>query len=245
MQANGLSDRLVGDFRPVLGLLDLLQVSRYDVHHSTLVRLRQELLAQLELPGITDETLIKLLQHCFPFIVFADLQQPVLAVMKKCTAIPAAYLQRLAASQELYDLCPVEVKRQIWLADEEVFRRDVFPILEDLSADNNPRDPLYELLRDDTTPPPAMRRRLSAPLQRIAALIGDSLELHNQLCQIARVLFVNTKNDRFCALRADVLMLAHDLQRASIYEREPCHALTWYACHSIVGHVRHVGMQVC
>lgn len=65
----------------------------------------------------------------------------------------------LAASQQLYDICPLEVKRQIWLADGDVFRKEVFPILTELIAETNARDPLYELLPDDDTPPPALRRQ--------------------------------------------------------------------------------------
>lgn len=94
----------------------------------------------------------RLLQLSFPFIAFAELGDAVFAVMKRCKDIPLAYLQRyrwrgrfvresssprrrptndavriasLAASQQLYDLCPIEVKRQIWIADGDVFRREV------------------------------------------------------------------------------------------------------------------------
>lgn len=139
----------------------------------------------------------------FPFVAFAELQEMVFTVMKKCKNIPVSYLQRfrfifqlffsitnrkrvcffkysLSAAPQLYDVCPIEVKRQIWLADADVFRREVFnnsrlwfftliifrffaiqifPLLTEFIAETNPREPLYDLLHNETTPPPVARRK--------------------------------------------------------------------------------------
>jgi hypothetical protein len=108
-----------------------------------------------------------------------------------------------------------------------VFRREAFPLLDELIADVDPREPLYDLLHDETTPAPAERRRQCVPLQRLLELVGDSSDLYKLLLATARTLFTSTKNDRFCALRADALMAMHDSQKSTVYESDPCHSLAW------------------
>jgi hypothetical protein len=119
------------------------------------------------------------------------------------------------------------VRRHIWRHSPDVFRREAFPLLDELIADVDPREPLYDLLHDETTPAPAERRRQCVPLQRLLELVGDSSDLYKLLLATARTLFTSTKNDRFCALRADALMAMHDSQKSTVYESDPCHSLTW------------------
>lgn len=114
----------------------------------------------------------------------------------------------------------MEIKRQIWLIDEGLFRDKVFPLLNQHISDIpelTPENPL----------PPARRREADAVLQELAHLVGKSIALYNMLLHFFRTLFVSTKNAGFCALRADLLMALHDAGVAEIYHLDPCHKFAW------------------
>jgi hypothetical protein len=58
-----------------------------------------------------------------------ELRDIPLAILKRHPNIPATYLRRIGAKPEIYAICPIQVQRQIWQIDEELFKGRVFPLL--------------------------------------------------------------------------------------------------------------------
>ncbi len=115
----------------------------------------------------------------------------------------------------------MEIKRQIWLVDEVLFRDKVFPLLNQYISDT------YEISSAETPLAPVRRREANAVLQELVQLVGKSVALYNMLLHFFRTLFVSTRNTGFCALRAELLMALHDAGVSEIYNLDPCHKLAW------------------
>lgn len=120
----------------------------------------------------------------------------------------------------LFQDCSVEIKRQIWLIDESLFRDKVFPLL------NQHIGETYEFASENPLPP-TKRRESDAVLQELVHLVGKSVALYNMLLHFFRTLLVSTHNTGFCALRADLLMALHDVGISEIYHLDPCHKFAW------------------
>jgi hypothetical protein len=114
----------------------------------------------------------------------------------------------------------VEIKRQIWLIDEGLFRDKVFPLL------NQHIGETHEFASENPLPP-TKRRESDVVLQELVLLVGKSVALYNMLMHFFRTLLVSTHNTGFCALRADLLMALHDVGVSEIYHLDPCHKFAW------------------
>jgi negative elongation factor B len=114
----------------------------------------------------------------------------------------------------------VEIKRQVWLIDEGLFRDKVFPLL------NQHISETHEFAQIDNPLPPA-RRESHAATQELVHVIGKSVALYNMLLHFFRTLLASTHNSGFCTLRADLLMALHDVGVSEIYHLDPCHKFTW------------------
>jgi len=76
-----------------------------------------------------------------------------MAILKSHPNVPAQYLQRLAAAQDLYQSCPIEVKRQIWQLDPKLFRDCVHPLLEEYMVDEELSASAREIVDENRTTP--------------------------------------------------------------------------------------------
>jgi hypothetical protein len=97
-----------------------------------------------------------------PWPGLEELRDIPLAILKRHPNIPATYLRRIGAKPEIYAICPIQVQRQIWQIDEELFKGRVFPLLNQYI--NTELDaPINEMLisTDDLVAP---RRRCTPPL---------------------------------------------------------------------------------
>ena len=114
----------------------------------------------------------------------------------------------------------MEIKRQIWLIDEGLFRDKVFPLL------NQHIGETHEFASENPLPP-TKRRESDVVLQELVHLVGKLVALYNMLLHFFRTLLVSTHNTGFCALRADLLMALHDVGVSEIYHLDPCHKFAW------------------
>lgn len=55
-----------------------------------------------------------MLEVTFPYIVYEELREVHLAILKRHPNIPQPFLRQLGANSELYALLPLPVQRQIW-----------------------------------------------------------------------------------------------------------------------------------
>jgi len=170
--------------------------------------------------------------------------------LKALDEIPVAYLKLFSQHGNLYEICPIEVKRQIWQIQETLFRDTVWPLIEDYVGNQVYRSHLEEKksiesiqqleeslfqwahempLDNGLTPPlPSKRRSENKPLQALLNCIGKSTKLYNLVIHFLRLLYANSKmNGMYCALRFDLLMALHDANVVEIVDIERCYKFAW------------------
>eukprot|EP00128_Syssomonas_multiformis_P003634 Colp12_sorted_trinity150504_noHs@25589 len=148
-----------------------------------------------------------------------------MAILQRMEAIPYRYLQKLGSDQELFKLCPIEVKRQIWQVNQTLYLDSVRPVIEDYLA-----DPQHRFAKRDIyvhTPAQQKKRRQCESLRGLVHLIGTSLVLYNFLLEEIKQQYAKNGESALCTLRADIIMVLHDEGISQIYEKDPCHRLAW------------------
>ncbi|KAK5581232.1 hypothetical protein RB653_001263 [Dictyostelium firmibasis] len=236
-QENGITKKSLPNVSPVLNLLDLHQIPRGDLYLNLLTSLKKDLL--LKINTLNKNELEKLLEQTFPYIGFEELQEIPMNVMKRLTPeVPVAFLLKLAEAEELYEQCPIEVKRQIWIVNEELFKEKIKPLItqyiEDsvliqdmneqllLSSSTTTVDPLFAVSHL-----PSKRRENNMVLQEMVELFGKSSELYQMFINQVKRLFSESGNYLLCNLRAEILMAIHDKSISEIYDTDASHNIAW------------------
>ncbi|XP_071259752.1 negative elongation factor B-like isoform X2 [Salvelinus alpinus] len=142
--------------------------------------------------------------------------------------VPEKKLKLVMADKELYKVCAVEVKRQIWQENQALFGDEVSPLLKQyivakeaalFSSD-------LSILHNFFSPSPKARRQGEVVL-KLTQMIGKNVKLYDMVLQFLRTLFLRTRNVHYCTLRAELLMSLHDLDISEICSVDPCHKFTW------------------
>lgn len=222
-QDNGI---LLPSLSPALPLLDLHSIPRHEFHLTVMENLREKMLSRFDVIGT--EKSMQLLEQSFAFIRVPALRPVIMDMLKRLPTVPERFIKVLANESELYNSCSLEVKRQIWIKQQPLFGDAVGPLLNEYLKDKNGlifnTDELNG--QDFLSFRPKIRRQHSV-VQRLAEMIGRSLELYNLVLQFLRTLFLRTKEAHYCTLRAELLMAIHDLDIKEIKDVDPCHKFTW------------------
>ena len=224
----------ISSMQPALPMLDLHGVTRSDVHASLFRTMQDKLLNQVK--GLESRGLTKLLDRCFRYIGAEEqLRLVCLSIMEKLPSVDSKYLSHIAEHHDLYTACPLEVKRQIWQANQGLFGEAVSPLLDQYVAEKesilccttlggrgggdegNPTSFLSLL--------PKVRRQ-SSILHELVEMVGNSQALYNTLLQFLRTLFLRTQTSHYCTLRADIVMCLHDSE-SSICSSDRCYKFAW------------------
>ncbi|EAL65286.1 hypothetical protein DDB_G0284195 [Dictyostelium discoideum AX4] len=236
-QENGISKKSLPTVSPVLNLLDLHQIPRGDLYLNLLSSLKKDLL--LKINTLNKHELEKLLEQTFPYIGFEELQEIPMNVMKRLTPeVPVAFLLKLAEAEELYEQCPIEVKRQIWIVNEELFKEKIKPLINQYIEDPIFIQDMNEqlLLSSSTTVDPlfavshlpAKRRENNSVLQEMVELFGTkSPDLYQMFINQIKRSFADSGNYLLCNLRAEILMAIHDKSIPEIYDTDASHNIAW------------------
>ncbi|KAN0014855.1 hypothetical protein ACTFIU_001174 [Dictyostelium citrinum] len=233
---NGISKKSLPTVSPVLNLLDLHQIPRGDLYLNLLTSLKKDLL--LKINTLNKHELEKLLEQTFPYIGFEELQEIPMNVMKRLTPeVPVAFLLKLSEAEELYEQCPIEVKRQIWIVNEELFKEKIKPLINQYIEDPVLNQDINEqlLLSSSTTIDPlfavshlpAKRRENNSVLQEMVELFGKSSELYQMFINQIKRSFSDSGNYLLCNLRAEILMAIHDKSISEIYDTDASHNIAW------------------
>ncbi|KAF2075242.1 hypothetical protein CYY_003460 [Polysphondylium violaceum] len=228
---NSIHKKNLPNVSPVLNLLDLHQIHRGDLYYSLLTSLKQNLLQRIE--KLSFKELESLLEQTFPYIGFEDLQVIPMSVMKNMTPrVPPAFLLKLSESSELYEACPIEVKRQIWLINEDLFREKIDPLITTYIQDSQLTVELNEMIVVEqplfaVQLLPAKKRETNAVLQELVAIVGKLPSLYQMLVGHIKKLFSDTCNYALCNLRVEILMTFHDQGLSDVYNRDITHSLAW------------------
>ncbi|XP_041098540.1 negative elongation factor B [Polyodon spathula] len=224
---------LLPSLQSALPFLDLHGTPRLDFHQSVFDELREKLLERVAViaEGKEDDRynkLEELLEKSFPLVKMPSIQPVVMRVMKHLPKVPEKKLKLVMADKDLYKVCAVEVKRQIWQDNQALFGDEVSPLLKQyiVEKENALFSTDLSVLHNFFSPSPKTRRQGEVVL-KLTQMIGRSVKLYDMVLQFLRTLFLRTRNVHYCTLRAELLMSLHDLDVSEICSVDPCHKFTW------------------
>ncbi|KAK9803792.1 hypothetical protein WJX73_009326 [Symbiochloris irregularis] len=118
IQARGtLTDKRT---RPLLTLLDLLNLTRAQALKGVLQSAKAQLFALL--PKLPQHLLMDLLRESFPYIGLLALRDIPLTVLDLVYPVPASFLKQIAADPEIFTDLPIGVQRQVWESDTKLLQ---------------------------------------------------------------------------------------------------------------------------
>uniref|UniRef100_A0A8C7IUY4 Negative elongation factor complex member B n=1 Tax=Oncorhynchus kisutch TaxID=8019 RepID=A0A8C7IUY4_ONCKI len=234
---------LLPTLQSALPFLDLHGTPRLEFHQSVFDELRDKLMERVAtIAEGKDEDrygkLKELLEKSFPLVKMPSIQPVVMQVLKHLPKVPEKKLKLVMADKELYKVCAVEVKRQIWQENQALFGDEVSPLLKQyivakeaalFSSD-------LSILHNFFSPSPKARRQGEVVL-KLTQMIGKNVKLYDMVLQFLRTLFLRTRNVHYCTLRAELLMSLHDLDISEICSVDSCHKVWPNSC---VQHVFYV-----
>lgn len=221
----------ISSMHPALPILDLHGVTRTGVHDSLFADLQTKLLSRVD--ELDQKGLAKLLEKCFRHITSKELRGVCLQIMQKLPEVDEKYLLHISDNQELYQACPIEVKRQIWQTNQGFFGEAVSPLLDLYIAEKesilfSTHDTGEKKAPTSFLSIPPKVRRQSQVMQDLVHMVHSSQDLYSTLLQFLRTLFLRTQVSHYCTLRADVLMCLHELDSTGrLCESDPCHKFAW------------------
>ena len=119
----------VGSFMPVVELNDLQGKPRRDFYKDILDHFLQIMMKQCKNATVEQRQL--LLNETFPYIGFKELQKLPFSLLEQTPNIPIAYLNQLSSKKELYEVSPLPVRRQIWIAYPKLLLDKLQPIFDE------------------------------------------------------------------------------------------------------------------
>ncbi|KAG7240015.1 hypothetical protein INR49_028022 [Caranx melampygus] len=217
---------LLPTLQSALPFLDLHGTPRLEFHQSVFDELREKLMERVAtIAEGKDEDrygkLEELLEKSFPLVKMPSIQPVVMQV-------PEKKLKMVMADKELYKVCAVEVKRQIWQDNQALFGDEVSPLLKQYIVEKEAAlfSSDLSILHNFFSPSPKTRRQGEVVL-KLTQMIGKNVKLYDMVLQFLRTLFLRTRNVHYCTLRAELLMSLHDLDISEICSVDPCHKFTW------------------
>uniref|UniRef100_A0A667YEM4 Negative elongation factor complex member B n=1 Tax=Myripristis murdjan TaxID=586833 RepID=A0A667YEM4_9TELE len=224
---------LLPTLQSALPFLDLHGTPRLEFHQSVFDELREKLMERVAIIAEGKEEdrygkLEELLEKSFPLVKMPSIQPVVMQVLKHLPKVPEKKLKMVMADKELYKVCAVEVKRQIWQDNQALFGDEVSPLLKQYIVEKEAAlfSSDLSILHNFFSPSPKMRRQGEVVL-KLTQMIGKNVKLYDMVLQFLRTLFLRTRNVHYCTLRAELLMSLHDLDISEICSVDPCHKFTW------------------
>uniref|UniRef100_A0A8C9T4L6 Negative elongation factor complex member B n=1 Tax=Scleropages formosus TaxID=113540 RepID=A0A8C9T4L6_SCLFO len=224
---------LLPTLQSALPFLDLHGTPRLEFHQSVFDELRDKLMERVAFiaEGKDEDRYTKLeelLEKSFPLVKMPSIQPVVMQVMKHLPKVPEKKLKQVMADKELYKVCAVEVKRQIWQDNQALFGDEVSPLLKQYIVEKEAAlfSSDLSVLHNFFSPSPKTRRQGEVVL-KLTQMIGKNVKLYDMVLQFLRTLFLRTRNVHYCTLRAELLMSLHDLDISEICSVDPCHKFTW------------------
>uniref|UniRef100_A0A8C6P3B7 Negative elongation factor complex member B n=1 Tax=Nothobranchius furzeri TaxID=105023 RepID=A0A8C6P3B7_NOTFU len=224
---------LLPTLQSALPFLDLHGTPRLEFHQSVFDELRDKLMERVATiaEGKEDDRYVKLeelLEKSFPLVKMPSIQPVVMQVLKHLPKVPEKKLKLVMADKELYKVCAVQVKRQIWQDNQALFGDEVSPLLKQYIVEKEAAlfSSDLSILHNFFSSSPKARRQGEVVL-RLTQMIGKNVKLYDMVLQFLRTLFLRTRNVHYCTLRAELLMSLHDLDISEICSVDPCHKFTW------------------
>lgn len=114
----------------------------------------------------------------------------------------------------------MKVKRQVWEADLELFRKQIFPLFKKYLNGPGPKINFFLGFME-----PKKRRDANQTLDELGDVIGSSFVLYDSLLHFARTLYIKTAQLKFCTWRYEMLMWLHDHKVNKLFDFDPVHQI--------------------
>ncbi|KAG2187642.1 hypothetical protein INT44_005332 [Umbelopsis vinacea] len=211
----------------VYPLLDFQGFTRHDVHKACLNAITSSILAKINDPEFSVEQFHKLLNQTLPHIMVPHLQPIPMALLERYPDdVNDDILKMLKEDPALFEQCPMSVKRRIWKSDEAFFQTHLLRYFNTYHHDtklqlmlkNSKPERVSEVLKE---------RRQHPVVQQLIEIIGRDVKLYTMFTEMIRIVFLSTPHPILSTLKFDVLMRLHEDDVREIYDRDPCHKLTW------------------
>ena len=131
---------LVPTLKPAVALLDLMDITRSEFHHMCVNKLKQELLEKIAVLSKHQtagkaKPLDQLLDKCFAGLKLPLIRPIVLSVLTNLHSVDERYKEEIINSKELYDVCDIALRRQIWLDRKDIFEMETLVLIDQYIAD--------------------------------------------------------------------------------------------------------------
>ncbi|GAB5593379.1 hypothetical protein Unana1_08279 [Umbelopsis nana] len=211
----------------VYPLLDFQGYTRHDVHKACLNAITSNILAKIQDPEFTVGQFTKLLNQTLPYIMVPYLQPIPMALLKRYPdKVEDDVLNKLKEDPALFEQCPMNIKRRIWKADEAFFQTHLLRYFNTYHHDN-----ALQLMLKNSKPERVSEvlkeRRQHPVVQQLIEIIGREVKLYQMFTEMIRIVFQSTPHPILSTLKFDVLMRLHEDDVREIYDKDPCHKLTW------------------
>ncbi|OQV12215.1 Negative elongation factor B [Hypsibius exemplaris] len=240
---------LVPTLRPAVALLDLMDVRRYDFHMLCAEQLRQALMDRITSASKVargeekQRQLEALLDQCFVGLNLPLVRPIVLHVLGNLDTVADRYKKEIMNNKELYDVCDVPLRRQIWLDRKDLFEAEMFPLFDEWIAGR--RKSMFEL---NTTSSlysiPGNIRRQDPSLVKMVANIGDSVPLYGFVVDLIKSRYLSSGSPHYGTLRLDLLILLHESQ-PQIVNKADGFLYKFSYCMDACVRARHVDAKRC
>ena len=107
-------------------MIDLLGIERDDLNTQFINFFKSELLSLI--PKLNQAQLDSLLEASFTYTYIKELQPIIFSVIIQNKNIPSDYLISMS-TPAVYDMCPIEVRRKIWVADPKSLYNEIEPLI--------------------------------------------------------------------------------------------------------------------
>ncbi|CAF91735.1 unnamed protein product, partial [Tetraodon nigroviridis] len=176
---------LLPTLQSALPFLDLHGTPRLEFHQSVFDELRENLMERVAVIAEGKEAdryskLEELLEKSFPLVKMPSIQPVVMQVLKHLPKVPEKKLKIVMADKELYKVCAVEVKRQIWQDNQALFGDEVSPLLKQYIVEKEAAlfSSDVSVLHSFFSPSPKTRRQGEVVL-KLTQMIGKNVKLYD------------------------------------------------------------------
>lgn len=238
---------------PILEMMQLLEIPK-SLLFGSLASIFSDRIIQ-SLGSVSQEALVSLAHRSKGYLDDPSIRTVFLAVMEQLDSPPEDLLLILAAEKEIYQRCTVDLKRKVWMVDNDLFTSEVLPLLGEYSTyKGSLRE---EILRDKTSLQFAyglfkgavkihterglehLRIPLLAPsgcnwrggkaydkAVELAILVGNHSALYQQLITIITIKYVKFRDHAMCDLRFELLIILLEMG-IQMVEEDYCYTLCW------------------
>lgn len=158
----------------------------------------------------------------------------VMTIMKHLPNIDHRYLAYLMNREDYYSICPIEVKRQIWSLNTDLFYKELDPIFDKCLQHFEEQLVNFEFIQKSSTLIETTDKdqlcnlkwkRHSNYINEIVRMIGYNGKLYNQTVNYLIKLFMSTNNWFYASIRSLLLIKLTDVDDTS--SSENIYKFTW------------------